>query len=191
MLAEAARPHDGRLNVVMQALRAGATPEQVHQATKIDPWFIDQLVLLLEIATTIKAAPELDLDLLRTAKRHGFSDARSCSLLRARTWSAGALGLGVRPVTRPSTLVPPSSPPDPVHYSCYDLETEVARAACQRVLILGSGPNRIGQGIEFDYSCVHAAMSLSAAGYETIMVNCNPETVSTDYGLQTGCTSSR
>jgi carbamoyl-phosphate synthase large subunit len=184
LLAKAARPHDGRLNVVMQALRAGATPEQVHQATKIDPWFIDQLVLLLEIATTIKAAPELDLDLLRTAKRHGFSDAQIASLrhlsedvVRGVRWA-----LGVRPVYKTvDTCAAEFAAQTPYHYSCYDLETEVAPRHKPAVLILGSGPNRIGQGIEFDYSCVHAAMSLSAAGYETIMVNCNPETVSTDY----------
>ena len=184
LLARAARPHDGRLNVVMQALRAGATPEQVHQATKIDPWFVDQLVLLLEIATMIKSAPELDVDLLRTAKRHGFSDVQIAGLrhlsedvVRGVRWA-----LGVRPVYKTvDTCAAEFAARTPYHYSCYDLETEVAPRQKPAVLILGSGPNRIGQGIEFDYSCVHAAMSLSSAGYETIMVNCNPETVSTDY----------
>ena len=190
LLAKAARPHDGRLNVLMQALRAGATPEQAHQATKIDPWFIDQLVLLLEIATMIKTAPELTLDLLRTAKRHGFSDAQIAGLrhlsedvVRGVRWA-----LGVRPVYKTvDTCAAEFAARTPYHYSCYDLETEVAPRRKPAVLILGSGPNRIGQGIEFDYSCVHAAMALSnspdneGAGYETIMVNCNPETVSTDY----------
>jgi carbamoyl-phosphate synthase large subunit len=190
LLAKAARPHDGRLNAVMRALRAGATPEQVHQATKIDPWFIDQLVLLLEIATMIKSAPELNLDLLRTAKRHGFSDAQIAALrhlsedvVRGVRWA-----LGLRPVYKTvDTCAAEFAARTPYHYSCYDLETEVAPRHRPAVLILGSGPNRIGQGIEFDYSCVHAAMSLSnspdndGAGYETIMVNCNPETVSTDY----------
>ncbi len=190
LLAKAARPHDGRLNVLMQALRAGATPEQAHQATKIDPWFIDQLVLLLEIAAMIKAAPELTLDLLRTAKRHGFSDAQIAGLrhlsedvVRGVRWA-----LGVRPVYKTvDTCAAEFAARTPYHYSCYDLETEVAPRRKPAVLILGSGPNRIGQGIEFDYSCVHAAMALSnspdneGAGYETIMVNCNPETVSTDY----------
>ena len=190
LLDKAARPHDGRLNVVMQALRGGATPEQVHQATKIDPWFIDQLVLLLEIATMIKSAPELNADVLRTAKRHGFSDAQIAALrhlsedvVRGVRWA-----LGVRPVYKTvDTCAAEFAARTPYHYSCYDLETEVAPRQKPAVLILGSGPNRIGQGIEFDYSCVHAAMALSnspdnqGAGYETIMVNCNPETVSTDY----------
>ena len=190
LLAKAARPHDGRLNVVMQALRGGATAEQVHHATKIDPWFIDQLVLLLEIATMIKSAPELNADVLRTAKRHGFSDAQIAPLrhlsedvVRGVRWA-----LGVRPVYKTvDTCAAEFAARTPYHYSCYDLETEVAPRQKPAVLILGSGPNRIGQGIEFDYSCVHAAMALSnspdnqGAGYETIMVNCNPETVSTDY----------
>jgi carbamoyl-phosphate synthase large subunit len=185
LLAKAARPHDGRLNVLVQALRAGATPEQAYQATKIDPWFIDQLMLLLEIAPMIKSAPELNLDLLRTAKRHGFSDAQIAGLrhlsedvVRGVRWA-----LGVRPVYKTvDTCAAEFAARTPYHYSCYDVEeTEVEPRRKPAVLILGSGPNRIGQGIEFDYSCVHAAMSLSAAGYETIMVNCNPETVSTDY----------
>jgi carbamoyl-phosphate synthase large subunit len=190
LLERAARPHDGRLNVVMQALRAGGTPEQVHQATKIDPWFVDQLVLLLEIATVIESAPELTAGVLRTAKRHGISDAQIASLrhlsedvVRGVRWA-----LGVRPVYKTvDTCAAEFAARTPYHYSCYDFETEVASRQKPAVLILGSGPNRIGQGIEFDYSCVHAAMALSTsednqgAGYETIMVNCNPETVSTDY----------
>src|SRR5215204_6292733 len=184
LLERAARPHDGRLGVVMQALRAGATPEQVHDATKIDPWFIDQLVLLLEVAETIKDAPELTAEVLRLAKRHGFSDAQIGSIrhlseevVRGVRWA-----LGIRPVYKTvDTCAAEFAARTPYHYSSYDLETEVAPRQKAAVLILGSGPNRIGQGIEFDYSCVHAAMSLSDAGYETIMVNCNPETVSTDY----------
>ena len=190
LLERASRPHDGRLNIVMQALRAGATPQQVHQATKIDPWFIDQLVLLLEIATMIESAPELTADVLHTAKRHGFSDAQIASLrhlsedvVRGVRWA-----LGIRPVYKTvDTCAAEFAARTPYHYSSYDLETEVAPRQRPAVLILGSGPNRIGQGIEFDYSCVHAAMALSnspdnqGAGYETIMVNCNPETVSTDY----------
>jgi carbamoyl-phosphate synthase large subunit len=174
----------------MQALRAGATAEQVHQATKIDPWFVDQLVLLLETAIMIESTPELTVEVLRTAKRHGFSDAQIADLrhlsedvVRGVRWA-----LGVRPVYKTvDTCAAEFAARTPYHYSSYDLETEVAPRDRPAVLILGSGPNRIGQGIEFDYSCVHAAMSLSTspdndgAGYETIMVNCNPETVSTDY----------
>ena len=184
LLQKAARPHDGRLAVVMQALRAGASTAQVHQVTKIDPWFLDQLVLLIEVAEMIKTAPELTADVLRLAKRHGLSDAQIAAIrhlseevVRGVRWA-----LGVRPVYKTvDTCAAEFAARTPYHYSSYDLETEVAPRSKPAVLILGSGPNRIGQGIEFDYSCVHAAMSLSEAGYETIMVNCNPETVSTDY----------
>jgi carbamoyl-phosphate synthase large subunit len=184
LLAEASRPHDGRLGVVVQALRAGASVEQVHAATGIDPWFIDQLVLVIEVAEAVRAAPELTADVLRLAKRHGFSDAQvagirhlSEDVVRGVRWA-----LGVRPVFKTvDTCAAEFAARTPYHYSSYDLETEVQPRSKPAVLILGSGPNRIGQGIEFDYSCVHAAMSLSEAGYETVMVNCNPETVSTDY----------
>jgi carbamoyl-phosphate synthase large subunit len=184
LLERAARPHDGRLQAVMAALRAGATPEQVHEATGIDPWFVDQLVLISEIADTVRDAPELTADLLRTAKRHGLSDGQIAALrhnhedvVRGVRWA-----LGVRPVYKTvDTCAAEFAARTPYHYSSYDDETEVAPRTRPAVLILGSGPNRIGQGIEFDYSCVHAALALSAAGYETVMVNCNPETVSTDY----------
>ncbi len=184
LLEIAGRPHDGRLGWVMRALRAGATAEQVFEATKIDPWFLDQLVLLLDVATMIKNAPELTADRLRTAKRHGFSDAQIAALrdlsedvVRGVRWA-----LGVRPVFKTvDTCAAEFAAKTPYHYSSYDEENEVAPRTKPAVLILGSGPNRIGQGIEFDYSCVHAAMALSDAGYETVMVNCNPETVSTDY----------
>jgi carbamoyl-phosphate synthase large subunit len=184
LLERAAKPHDGRLGVVMQALRAGATVEQVHQATSIDPWFIDQLQLILETAQTVAQARELDADVLRLAKRHGLSDAQVARLrnlpeevVRGVRWA-----LGVRPVYKTvDTCAAEFAARTPYHYSSYDEETEVAPRSKPAVLILGSGPNRIGQGIEFDYSCVHAAMTLSDAGYETVMINCNPETVSTDY----------
>jgi carbamoyl-phosphate synthase large subunit len=184
LLEEAARPHDGRLGVVLRALRAGATVKQVHAATGIDPWFVDQLVLVVEVAEAVKTAPELTADVLRLAKRHGFSDAQIAGLrhlsedvVRGVRWA-----LGVRPVYKTvDTCAAEFAARTPYHYSSYDLETEVQPRTKPAVLILGSGPNRIGQGIEFDYSCVHAAMSLSEAGYETVMVNCNPETVSTDY----------
>ena len=190
LLREASRPHDGRLQVVMQALRAGATPEQVHETTKIDPWFVDQLVLVLEVATEIETAAELTPGLLRTAKRHGFSDAQIAGLrhLREDVVRGVRWALGIRPVYKTvDTCAAEFAARTPYHYSSYDAETEVEPRTRPAVLILGSGPNRIGQGIEFDYSCVHAAMTLSSApdnqgaGYETIMVNCNPETVSTDY----------
>ena len=180
----AARPHDGRLQDVVQAFRAGATVKEVHDATKIDPWFLDQLVMVLDIAREVSSAPGLDANLLRTAKRHGLSDAQigelrgmSASQVRSLRWA-----LNVRPVYKTvDTCAAEFAAKTPYHYSTYDEETEVGPRLKPAVLILGSGPNRIGQGIEFDYSCVHASMALAAAGYETVMINCNPETVSTDY----------
>src|SRR6185436_4574383 len=129
LLLLASRPHDGRLGVVMRALRAGATPEQVFKASKIDPWFIDQLVLILEIATTIKNSPELTADVLRTAKRHGFSDAQIASLrdlsedvVRGVRWA-----LGIRPVFKTvDTCAAEFAALTPYHYSSYDEENEVA-----------------------------------------------------------------
>ncbi|GAA0235275.1 carbamoyl-phosphate synthase large subunit [Saccharothrix mutabilis subsp. mutabilis] len=183
--------HDGRLYTLERALRLGATIEQAHEASKIDPWFIEQIAWLVELRREIEDAPVLGADLLRKAKRAGLSD-RQIAALRAEL--AGEDGvrnlrhrLGVRPVFKTvDTCAAEFAARTPYHYSAYELdpeaETEVTEQPDKpKVLILGSGPNRIGQGIEFDYSCVHAAMALRAAGYETVMVNCNPETVSTDY----------
>ncbi|MDR0849521.1 MAG: carbamoyl-phosphate synthase large subunit [Propionibacteriaceae bacterium] len=183
-LTNAARPHDGRLQDVVQALRAGASTAEVHQSTMIDPWFLDQLVLVLDVAQEVASAEELTADVIRMAKRHGLSDEQIGELrglsgaeVRSLRWA-----LGVRPVYKTvDTCAAEFAARTPYHYSTYDEETEVAPRKKPAVLILGSGPNRIGQGIEFDYSCVHASMALSKAGYETVMVNCNPETVSTDY----------
>src|SRR4051794_31997780 len=177
-------PHDGRLREVMDALRADATPQEVFEATAIDPWFLDQLLLINEVALEILDADELNPGLLRLAKRHGFSDEQ---IGRLRGMSADVVrgvrhALGIRPVYKTvDTCAAEFAARTPYHYSSYDEETEVRPREKPAVLILGSGPNRIGQGIEFDYSCVHASLALSAAGYETVMVNCNPETVSTDY----------
>jgi carbamoyl-phosphate synthase large subunit len=177
-------PHDGRLRKVMDAIRAGATPEEVFDATGIDPWFVDQLMLINEVAAEVTAAPELTPELLRKAKRHGFSDAQ---IGKIRGMTADVVrgvrhALGIRPVYKTvDTCAAEFAAATPYHYSSYDEESEVAPREKEAVIILGSGPNRIGQGIEFDYSCVHASLTLSEAGYETIMVNCNPETVSTDY----------
>jgi carbamoyl-phosphate synthase large subunit len=184
LLQEIREPHDGRLKKVMDALRAQATPEEIHQVTGIDPWFVDQLALINEIAVEVIEAAELTPALLRKAKRHGFSDEQ---VGRLRNMSADVVrgvrhALGIRPVYKTvDTCAAEFAARTPYHYSSYDEETEVQPREKPAVLILGSGPNRIGQGIEFDYSCVHASMALSAAGYETVMVNCNPETVSTDY----------
>ncbi|MCW2832283.1 MAG: carB, partial [Nocardioides sp.] len=188
LLEESRTPTDGRLRIVMDAIRAGASAEQVFEATKIDPWFIDQLFLIKEVADEVAAAPKLDHGTLRLAKRHGFSDAQIAGIrgMREDVVRGVRQALGLRPVYKTvDTCAAEFDAQTPYHYSSYDEETEVQPRAegKEAVIILGSGPNRIGQGIEFDYSCVHASLALGSggAGYETIMVNCNPETVSTDY----------
>ncbi|MBV9869258.1 MAG: carbamoyl-phosphate synthase large subunit [Frankiaceae bacterium] len=184
-LSRAARPHDRRLQAVVQAMRAGATVAELHEQTGIDPWFLDQLQLLHEIATDLAAAPQLDVATLRATKRHGFSDQQIAAI-------RGGMGeddvrrlrhaLGVRPVFKTvDTCAAEFEAKTPYHYSSYDEEDEVEPSSRPKVIILGSGPNRIGQGVEFDYSCVHACYALHDAGFDTVMVNCNPETVSTDY----------
>ncbi|WP_189102515.1 carbamoyl-phosphate synthase large subunit, partial [Streptomyces kronopolitis] len=184
LLEKARIPTDGRINTVMQAMRAGATPQEVFDATKIDPWFVDQLFLILEHARELATAEKLDPELLTDAKRHGFSDAQIAAIrgLREDVVREVRHALGVRPVYKTvDTCAAEFAAKTPYFYSSYDEESEVAPREKPAVIILGSGPNRIGQGIEFDYSCVHASFALSDAGYETVMVNCNPETVSTDY----------
>lgn len=183
------RPTEHRLVQVQQALRAGATIEQVFDATKIDPWFLDQIQLMNEVAADVANAPQLNYEVLWAAKRHGLSDAQIASLRGIMGTKAAAEGavrevrhaLGVLPVFKTvDTCAAEFAATTPYHYSTYEQETEVSPRDREAVIILGSGPNRIGQGIEFDYSCVHAALALKD-DYETIMVNCNPETVSTDY----------
>ncbi|AUS81070.1 carbamoyl phosphate synthase large subunit [Actinoalloteichus sp. AHMU CJ021] len=188
--------HDGRLYTVDQALRLGATIEQVREASGIDPWFVEQIAWLADLRRRISDTEVLDERLLRTAKRAGLSD-RQIAALRPEPTDEDQVRalrhhLGVRPVFKTvDTCAAEFAARTPYHYSAYELDPD---AECEvteqrdrpKVLILGSGPNRIGQGIEFDYSCVHAATALRAAphppgGYETVMINCNPETVSTDY----------
>ena len=177
-------PHDGRLGTMMRALLAGASPEQVADVTGVDPWFVDQLEYLKELAAAIRSAPRLDADLLRTAKGAGFSDQAIGELRGLPADEVRALrhSLSIRPAYHAvDTCAAEFAAQTPYLYSSYDSGTEVPGGDTPKVIILGSGPNRIGQGIEFDYSCVHASFALRAAGYETVMVNCNPETVSTDY----------
>ncbi|MGI6878215.1 carbamoyl-phosphate synthase large subunit [Microbacterium sp. gxy059] len=184
LLASMTIPTDGRIVDVQQALRLGATPEQVFEATKIDPWFIDQIVLINEVADAVAQAPALDDEALLLAKEHGFSDAQIAQLRGLAEEDVRALRheRGLRPVYKTVDTCAGEFPAlTPYHYSSYDLETEVAPSDRRKVVIIGSGPNRIGQGVEFDYSCVHASFALSDAGFETVMINCNPETVSTDY----------
>ena len=184
LLALASVPTDGRIVVLQQAMRAGATIEEAFAATAIDPWFLDQIVLINEVAAMVADAPELDDDTLRLAKEHGFSDAQLAQLrgMSESDVRAQRGERGIRPVFKTVDTCAGEFPAlTPYHYSSYDAESEVAPSDRRKVVILGSGPNRIGQGIEFDYSCVHASFALGAAGFETIMINCNPETVSTDY----------
>lgn len=184
LLAAASVPTDGRIVLVQQALRKGATVEQAFESTKIDPWFLDQIVLINEVAAQVAAAEALDTDTLLLAKDHGFSDAQIGQLRGFGEADAREVRhiLGIRPVFKTVDTCAGEFPAlTPYHYSSYDLETEVVPSERRKVVILGSGPNRIGQGVEFDYSCVHASFALSDAGFETIMINCNPETVSTDY----------
>ena len=184
LLEQARTPHDGRVVKVQQALWQGATVEQVYQVTGIDPWFLDQVCLINETAEQVREATDLDPDLLRRAKRLGFSDPQIAALRGVGEDVATHLrqALGIRPVYKTvDTCAGEFAAHTPYHYSSYEDETEVRGRTKPAVIILGSGPNRIGQGIEFDYSCVHAAMALRDVGYETVMVNCNPETVSTDY----------
>ena len=185
LLELAQTPTDGRIVLVQQALRKGATIEQAFEATKIDPWFLDQIVLINEVAATVAAAEALDTETILLAKDHGFSDAQIAQL-RGFGSEQDAREvrhiLGIRPVYKTVDTCAGEFPAlTPYHYSSYDQETEVAASDRRKVVILGSGPNRIGQGVEFDYSCVHASFALHDADFETIMINCNPETVSTDY----------
>jgi carbamoyl-phosphate synthase large subunit len=182
-----ATPHEDRLYAIERALRMGASVADVSAATGgIDPWFVDQITSLVDLRADIIAAPVLDRTLLRRAKRAGLSDRQIAALRPELAGEDGVRGLrhrlGLRPVYKTvDTCAAEFAATTPYHYSSYEDETEVAPSDRPKVLILGSGPNRIGQGIEFDYSCVHAAMALRDAAYETVMVNCNPETVSTDY----------
>ncbi|MCG7415227.1 carbamoyl-phosphate synthase large subunit [Microbacterium aurum] len=184
LLEIAKTPTDGRIVVLQQAMRLGATIEQAFEATKIDPWFLDQIALINEVAEFVRQAPELDAATLRLAKEHGFSDAQLAQLRGDSESEIRGVrhGLGIRPVYKTVDTCAGEFPAlTPYHYSSYDHETEVTPSERTKVVIIGSGPNRIGQGVEFDYSCVHASFALSDAGFETVMVNCNPETVSTDY----------
>jgi len=184
-------PTEGRLYDVELALRLGAAVDRVAEASGIDPWFVAQIAELLVLRQEVSDAAVLDADLLRRCKHSGMSDRQIAALRPELAGEDGVRSLrrrlGIHPVYKTvDTCAAEFEAKTPYHYSSYELdpatESEVApQTERPKVLILGSGPNRIGQGIEFDYSCVHAATTLSQAGFETVMVNCNPETVSTDY----------
>jgi len=184
LLASMQIPTEFRLKEVQQGLALGLSIEAVNKATGIDPWFLSQIHLINQEASRLKESSELSSHLLKSAKRLGFSDSQIAALrgmkeedVRTIRWRNS-----IRPVYKTvDTCAGEFEAFTPYHYSTYDLTTEVKPRTKPAIIILGSGPNRIGQGIEFDYSCVHACFALSQAGYETIMINCNPETVSTDY----------
>ncbi|WKD59215.1 carbamoyl-phosphate synthase large subunit [Corynebacterium caspium] len=191
ILADLKRPTQNRIYDAELALRLGASIAEVHEASGIDPWFLGELQALVDFRAVLENAPVLDAHLLRRAKIFGLSDAQIAALrpeiagedgIRRLRWSQN-----IRPVYKTVDTCAGEFPAQtPYLYSAYEFdpnaESEIApQREREKIIILGSGPNRIGQGIEFDYSCVHAALELSRVGYETVMVNCNPETVSTDY----------
>jgi carbamoyl-phosphate synthase large subunit len=183
-------PHPERLSYVRYAFRQGYTVKQIEKMTSIDPWFLYQLKEINDFQLEVEKHPmeSIPTDVLREAKRMGFSDGRL-----AGTWRLNGKGAqekvrhlrkkhGVTPVyKRVDTCAAEFESYTPYLYSTYEEEDEAAPTATRKVIILGSGPNRIGQGIEFDYCCCHASFALHEDGFETIMINCNPETVSTDY----------
>jgi carbamoyl-phosphate synthase large subunit len=179
------RPRPGRPWALAEALRRGVDLEELQRRSAIDPWFLRNLQEIVEAEAALRAAPEEERRAwLRPAKQAGFSDRRLAELWGLGEDALRALrgSLGVHPVyKRVDTCGAEFEAFTPYLYSTYEDECEAQPTARQKVMILGGGPNRIGQGIEFDYCCVHAVMALREAGFETIMVNCNPETVSTDY----------
>ena len=186
LLAAAAVPTPGRVTQVEALLRRGIPLEVVHEATKVDPWFLDQILSISEERLHLE---DLGLDAMgrgdwRRAKRLGFADAQLAYIWgrEADEVRVAREAAGVRPTYKTvDTCGAEFAAETPYHYSAWEDEDEVRPSDRPKVMILGSGPNRIGQGIEFDYCCVHASFALRDAGFETIMVNCNPETVSTDY----------
>ncbi|MES2522336.1 MAG: carbamoyl-phosphate synthase large subunit [Gemmatimonadota bacterium] len=180
------RPTPERVFQIKRAMMLGMTTAELHELTFVDPWFLDQLRELLDAEAWYAEQPAVDADVMRRMKRFGFSDRQLAALrgdtegdTRALRWE-----LGVRPAYKMVDTCAGEFPSStPYLYSCYDEETEALTSGRPKVVILGSGPNRIGQGVEFDYCCVRAALALRERGYETIMVNSNPETVSTDFDI--------
>ncbi|MFM7409860.1 MAG: carbamoyl-phosphate synthase large subunit, partial [Actinomycetota bacterium] len=189
LLDRCAVPTPERIFFVGEAIRRGLPMDDVRAKCLYDPWFLDQFLAIIEERYAIEAnrgtnPREFPKSLWRRAKRHGFSDGQIAHLIGSteREVRAARLGFGVRATFKTvDTCSAEFEASTPYHYSSYEDENEVRDSPRQRVIILGSGPNRIGQGIEFDYCCVHASFALRDAGFETVMVNCNPETVSTDY----------
>jgi carbamoyl-phosphate synthase large subunit len=181
-----ATPNENRVHLIVHALAEGMSIEELHRLTKVDPWFLDQVQQFAELQRELrgKHVSTLDADTLRLAKEYGFSDRRIAYLTGSKEDEVRGRRheLGLRPVfKRVDTCAAEFESHTPYLYSSYEAEDESAPPAGRKVMILGSGPNRIGQGIEFDYCCCHASFALRDAGRTSIMVNCNPETVSTDY----------
>jgi carbamoyl-phosphate synthase large subunit len=186
LLAAVAVATPDRIFQVGELLRRGVSIERVHEACRIDPWFLDQMSMIVEERAVLEGLGLAGVDrrTLRRAKRLGFSDAQLAHLWGTTDDEVRAAreAHGVLPTYKTvDTCAAEFAAETPYHYSTFEDESEVRESDRPKVVILGSGPNRIGQGIEFDYCCVHASFALREAGYETIMVNCNPETVSTDY----------
>ncbi|HEX8098754.1 MAG TPA: carbamoyl-phosphate synthase large subunit, partial [Actinomycetota bacterium] len=186
VLERLALPTERRLLLVEQALGAGHSVDEVARASRIDPWFVDQIAMVAEEAAALRGVPieRVEPHALLRAKRAGLSDRRIAHLVgeTERAVRASRRSAGVLPVFKTvDTCAGEFEARTPYYYSTYEQENEVRPGVKPRVVILGAGPNRIGQGIEFDYACVHAAFALRDAGFETVMVNSNPETVSTDY----------
>jgi len=184
--AELMSPGPERIWYVGDAFRVGMSLEEVHAVSKIDPWFLDQIQGLIELETSLagRALTDLGRDELRQLKRAGFSDRRLARLLNTDQHAVRARRneLALHPVyKRVDTCAAEFATQTAYMYSTYEEECEAHPTDAKKIMVLGGGPNRIGQGIEFDYCCVHAALALRENGFETIMVNCNPETVSTDY----------
>ncbi len=176
-----------RLFYLKYALKQGLSVDEVYEITRVDPWFVDNMLQIVEMEAELQSVGSLDAldkDLFRRAKRFGFSDPQMAVLLESDelTVRAARLAAGIKPVYRlVDTCAGEFESYTPYYYSSYAELDETTSTDKQKVIILGGGPNRIGQGIEFDYCCVHAAFALTEMGYETIMINSNPETVSTDY----------
>lgn len=184
LLKKMRTPTEYRLQQVQLAMWAGATIESVYEASKIDRWYLEQISIINERAQLIAQPGELNADVIRSAKSLGFSDSQIAQLrsITEEDVRRTRNHLGIHPVYKTvDTCAAEFEAFTPYHYSSYEEETEVKPRTKPAVIILGSGPNRIGQGIEFDYSCVHASFALQESDFETIMINCNPETVSTDY----------
>ena len=177
-------PSEYRLQQVQLAMWAGASIDSVFNATRIDRWYLEQISIINERAQLIAQPGELSVEVIRSAKSLGFSDSQIAQLrtITEEDVRRTRNHLGIHPVYKTvDTCAAEFEAFTPYHYSSYEEESEVKSRTKPAVIILGSGPNRIGQGIEFDYSCVHASFALQASDFETIMINCNPETVSTDY----------